>query len=348
MTLRSEPLDELDIVVVVDNETDTLSSVDAGIPQMPEMASLLGRVPPTRRLGDHDGVTVFDRLCVACHGYSVLLTGRVGDRRGSLLFDVGPYGDVWVDNAERLGIDLSPIDTVFLSHWHGDHSAALPAVLAAVADARRVAGLVGPVVDVHPDRPDQRGILTPSGVIAMLPEEPGFDALERPGAVVDRHDEAHLLAGGLFLASGAIVRRTGYETGLEGHHSFRGPSGTADPLIMDERFVAAQVRGRGLTVLSACSHAGVVNACLAARDHYPDTPVDLVLGGFHLAGGAMERRIEATLQDLDKLIEPRVVAPGHCTGWRAKAALADRFAPGRYAPSVVGARYRLRAPEQAT
>ena len=157
-----------------------------------------------------------------------------------------------------------------------------------------------------------------------------------------------MLAGGLFLASGAIARRTSYETGLEGHHTFRGTSGTPDPQIMDERFVAAQVRGRGVTVLSACSHAGVVNACLAACDHYPDTPVDLVLGGFHLAGGAMEQRIDATIKDLDELVEPRIVAPGHCTGWRAKAALADRFATGRYAPSLVGTRYVLPAPKQAT
>ena len=114
-----------------------------------------------------------------------------------------------------------------------------------------------------------------------------------------------------------------------------------DPLIMDERFVAAEVRGRGVTVVSACSHAGIVNACLGAREHYPDVPVDVVLGGYHLAGAAMELRIAATVADLGGLIEPRIVAPAHCTGWRAKAALADRFAPGRYAPSAVGTRYVL-------
>jgi 7,8-dihydropterin-6-yl-methyl-4-(beta-D-ribofuranosyl)aminobenzene 5'-phosphate synthase len=38
------------------------------------------------------------------------------------------------------------------------------------------------------------------------------------------------------------------------------------------------------------------------------------------------------------------VAPGHCTGWRVKAKLAERFAPGRYAPSVVGSTYRLTTP----
>lgn len=112
---------------------------------------------------------------------------------------------------------------------------------------------------------------------------------------------------------------------------------------MDERFLAAHVRGRGVTILSACSHAGVVNACLGAKAAFPNTPVDVVLGGYHLAGKAMEARINDTVRDLGDLIAPRVVAPGHCTGWRAKAALSGTFAPGRYAPSVVGSRYLLTA-----
>jgi 7,8-dihydropterin-6-yl-methyl-4-(beta-D-ribofuranosyl)aminobenzene 5'-phosphate synthase len=342
--LRSATLDALTLTVIVDNETDTLSSVDAGIPQVPEVVDLLGRLPPRRRDGV-DCVTVFDHLCVACHGLSILVTGRIRERSHSVLFDVGPYGDVWVDNVERLGIDISSIDTVFLSHWHWDHSGGLPVAIAAVTDARRRAGLDAPVVvDLHPDRPDQRGIKTPAGVIAMLPAEPTFAAMQEAGGRVEVHDEPHLLSEDFFLGSGAIARRTSYETGLEGHHTFRDERVVADPLIMDERFLAAEVRGRGVTVLSACSHAGIVNACLGAREHYGDTPIDLVIGGFHLAGAAMEPRIGATVDDLDHVIAPHVVGPAHCTGWRAKAALADRFAPGRYAPSVVGARYHLTAP----
>src|SRR6185312_9266688 len=172
-----------------------------------------------------------------------------------------------------------------------------------------------------------------SGRLVMLPPEPTLDAIRRAGGRVELHDEAHLLADGLVLASGAIARRTSYETGLEGHQTIRGDDVVPDPLIMDERFVAAEVAGRGVSVVSACSHAGIVNACLAAGDHFADTPVDVVLGGYHLAGAAMERRIAATVDDLDARISPRVVAPAHCTGWRAKAALAARFSPGRYAPS---------------
>jgi 7,8-dihydropterin-6-yl-methyl-4-(beta-D-ribofuranosyl)aminobenzene 5'-phosphate synthase len=336
-------LDELELIVVVDNETDTLSSVDDGLPQQPEVVSLLQRTPPTRHHDGHPGICVFDQLCVACHGLSVLVTGRSGGETRTALFDVGPYGDVWLDNAERLGIDLTSIEVLFLSHWHADHSGGFPTVIAAISEARSAAGRPAPVVDLHPDRPDQRGILLPTGAYILLPHEPTFDEMAAAGGVVERNGEAHAVAG-LFHGSGAIARVTGYETGLEGHYTFRGDDGAPDPLIMDERFLAAQVRGRGVTVLSACSHAGVVNACLAAMETFPDTPVDVVLGGYHLAGAAMEARIDDTVRDLVARVSPAVVAPGHCTGWRAKAALSAAFAPGRYAPSVVGSRYLLTAP----
>ncbi|MEC9339926.1 MAG: MBL fold metallo-hydrolase [Pseudomonadota bacterium] len=337
------PLDSLELLVIVDNETDTLSSIDAGIPQIPEMVQHAARIPPSRRHEGHACTTVFDHLCCGCHGFSVLLSGRIGGETRGVLFDVGPYGDLWLDNARRLAVDLAAIELLFLSHWHWDHSGGLPEVIAAIAAARRQAGRSPPRVDVHPDRPDQRGIQLPDGEIIMLPREPDFADLEAAGGIVTRHAGPQVLAAGYYYASGAIPRTTEYETGLAGHYSFYGERGEPDPQIMDERFIAARVRGRGLTVLSACSHAGIINACLAAREMFAEDEIDLVLGGYHLAGAAMETRIEATVRDLDSRIGPRIVAPGHCTGWRAKAALANRFAPGRFAPSVVGSCYRLQA-----
>src|SRR5215468_6614458 len=336
-------LDELQILVVVDNETDTLSSVDEGLPQIPEVVHLAARTAPSRKHEGHDCKVVFDQLCCACHGLSVLITGRRGDDKHSMLFDVGPYPDIWLDNARRLGVDLSSIEHVFLSHWHFDHSGGFPKVVAAIAKARSAAGLARPVVDLHPDRPDQRGILLPSGLMLMLPQEPSFEDITRAGGTIVTSGDAHPICEGFFFGSGAIDRVTEYETGLAGHHTFRGEDGGPDPLIMDERFVAACVRGRGVTVLSACSHAGIVNACLAAKEQFAERPLDLVLGGYHLAGKPMEPRIGATVRDLKARVDPRLVAPGHCTGWRAKAALAAAFAPGRYAPSVVGTLYRLAA-----
>src|SRR5690349_7091018 len=138
------PLDELEILVVVDNETDTLSSVDEGVPQIPEVVHLAARTPASRKYEGHDSKTVFDRLCCACHGLSVLMTGGRGGVKRSMLFDVGPYPDIWLDNARRLAIDLSRIERVFLSHWHFDHSGGVPKVVSALPQAAGEARLRRP------------------------------------------------------------------------------------------------------------------------------------------------------------------------------------------------------------
>ena len=335
-------LDELLVTVVVDNATDTLSSIPAGVPQRSELAGLLDGP----FIGTHEGhemAAVFEQLCVACHGFSVLATGRRGDDTATVLFDVGPYGDVWLNNAARLGIDLSGIDVLFASHWHGDHTAGIPTVIGVIAEERSRAGRPPVVVDLHPDRPDRRGFLLPSGRFAMLPKEPTYAEIEAAGGQIATHAEVHAVAGGLFLSSGDVPRKTAYETGVGGHYTWRDGEGFADPEIHDERFLAAQVHGRGTTVFSACSHSGVVNVGLEALSLVPDRPIDLLLGGYHLAGAAVEDRIGSTVEDLADLVVPQIVAPGHCTGWRAAAALAAAFGPSGFASCVVGTRFTLAA-----
>ena len=280
-------LDELTITIVVDNATDTLSSIGPGMPQLPEMAYLLGGIPPSGQHDGHDCVVGFDHLCVACHGFSALATARRGERTATVLFDVGPYSDVWLTNAGRLSVDLSSIEVLFLSHWHWDHSGGIPTVVAAISEARRSAGRAPLVVDVHPDRPDQRGILTPLDIFAMLPPEPTIEAIETAGGHVVAHGDVHSVAD-LFVSSGGIPRHTSYETGLAGHHSWRGERVTLDPEIHDERLLIANVAGRGTSVLTACSHAGVVNVGLEARRLQPSQPIELLLDGYHLAGATVE------------------------------------------------------------
>ena len=76
---------------------------------------------------------------------------------------------------------------------------------------------------------------------------------------------------------------------------------------------------------------------------YRPGPSSTAISVSRAAGSAMEARIDETVRDLAELVDPAVVAPGHCTGWRAKAALAARFGPDRYGPSVVGTTYVLSA-----
>jgi len=101
------------------------------------------------------------------------------------------------------------------------------------------------------------------------------------------------------------------------------------------------VAGKGLIVFSACSHAGIVNVLKLARDSFPDVPMYGVFGGLHLSG-TNERIIPQTVEAMGAF-DLSVVGAGHCTGWRAMAALLQAFGDQRLAPLAVGKRYRFSA-----
>lgn len=89
-------------------------------------------------------------------------------------------------------------------------------------------------------------------------------------------------------------------------------------------------------MFTGCSHAGVVNAARHARTlSGGSVPFHAIVGGYHLAGSD-EQQIESTVRDL-KDLEPDVLIPGHCTGWRAKFAIEKRM-PGQMVPCTVGSK----------
>ena len=140
----------------------------------------------------------------------------------------------------------------------------------------------------------------------------------------------------MFFVSGEIPRVTTYEKGFPGHKrlSEDGQSWEDDPLIMDERFLAAHVRDKGIVVFTACSHAGVVNVLKHAQSCFPSIPLHAVAGGFHLAGGN-EKIIAESVRDIGSF-GLALIAPGHCTGWRAVNALATAYSDSVVAPLAVG------------
>jgi len=73
---------------------DTLSSVDKGVPQLPELGRLVARVSHLALKNGHDRVEPWGHLCLACPGFSALVTGRRGSEERSVLFDVGPSAEV--------------------------------------------------------------------------------------------------------------------------------------------------------------------------------------------------------------------------------------------------------------
>jgi 7,8-dihydropterin-6-yl-methyl-4-(beta-D-ribofuranosyl)aminobenzene 5'-phosphate synthase len=322
------PVDAIDIQVLVDNVTDNLSSVPAFVET--EFAAL-----SRRRRGKW--VLRGACLCCAAHGLACLVTLRQRDRTRVLLFDSGPEDRTFEQNVSRLGIDLGLVEAIVLSHGHWDHGGAMLRALQLIRD--RNGGREIPFY-VHPDMFRTRASKQPNGTMRLMEDVPSIDALTNEGAMVVNTTEAQVLLDGMAFVSGEIPRVTSFETGLPGQHRKRldGSGWELDELIMDERFLAVNVAGKGLVVLTACSHAGVINVLTHARECFADVPVYAVLGGLHLSG-TNERVIPQTVEAL-RSFDLTVIAAGHCTGWRALGALAQTFGD-KLAPLSVGKRFSL-------
>ncbi|MBV8187888.1 MAG: MBL fold metallo-hydrolase, partial [Alphaproteobacteria bacterium] len=320
------PVDSLDIQIIVDNVTDSLSSVPSFIET--ELGGLGRRRGSAWVLGG-------GCLCCAAHGLSCLLTLRIGDRTHTVLFDTGPEDGVFAQNVSRLGIDLGPLEALVLSHGHWDHGGAMLRALQLALD--RNGGRKVPCY-VHPEMFRSRALKLPNDSYRAMEEVPSPAALQAHGGDVVSTREAQLAAGETVFVSGEIPRRTPFETGLPGQHrrTVDGTGWELDELLMDERFVAVHVRDKGLVVLTACSHAGVINVLRHAQECFPGVKLHCVLGGLHLSG-TNERVIPQTVAAL-KDFDLDVIAAGHCTGWRALAALANAFGDARLAPLAVGKR----------
>ena len=119
------------------------------------------------------------------------------------------------------------------------------------------------------------------------------------------------------------------------------PSGNwePDPLVLDERFMLAHIRGKGLVIFTGCSHAGVINICRHAQELFPATPLYALVGGLHLVY-PNEDLIDATIAELKKF-NLSVIIPGHCTGWRAVHAFVRAFGEKTVDPLAVGTRQSL-------
>jgi 7,8-dihydropterin-6-yl-methyl-4-(beta-D-ribofuranosyl)aminobenzene 5'-phosphate synthase len=259
----------------------------------------------------------------------------VGNAKRTVLFDTGPEAATFLRNADILGVDFSAVEATVLSHGHWDHGGGLVAAIEKTYKARnrqRVDCLM------HPGMFAERALQRPNGELLKFESVPTANALADAGANVLSTREPQFIADGAFYVSGEIPRVTPYETGFPGHVRRRadGQSWEADPLIMDERFVSVHVKDKGQFIFSACSHAGVVNVLTHARSLFPSVPLYGVMGGLHLAG-ATEKIIPETIADL-KQFGLKLLAPGHCTGWRAISAMTKVFGD-ELVPSAVGKRY---------
>ena len=216
-----------------------------------------------------------------------------------------------IHNAQLLGIDLSTIDRIILSHGHADHTGGL-------RDMLKIKGEVE--VIAHPDiwaaKYAQRGR---KGVqYSGMPYS--REELESRGARFNLVREPVYITENV-MTTGEIPMLSGYEE-VE-RNLFVKEAGVLrqDPLADDLALIINTEFG--LVVILGCAHRGIVNTLRHAQNVTGNELVYAAIGGTHLFRASKER-IEKTIADLKKMGVQRL-GVSHCTGFHAATQLAREF-----------------------
>lgn len=300
--------DRVEITILVDNVTDMLIQ---GSPHATRALFFKGTemLPPLR----------------AEHGFSALIDVYLNNISHRALFDTGASGDVVLFNVGRLGVDLSDVETIILSHGHFDHAGGLISILKRIGKPRM------PVV-LHSDAFLKRWLVLPNGQKIRFPSEEEDKVLEA-GAKVVKITEPYSLSGNLVVATGEIPRRTQFEQGFPAHYAEIDGKLQPDPLIRDDQALVMNVKEKGLVIISGCAHAGIINTVLYAKELTGVNKVYALMGGFHLSF-PNEYLIDPTVEELKK-IRPTFIVPCHDTGWKATNTIL-KVMPENFIPSAVG------------
>jgi 7,8-dihydropterin-6-yl-methyl-4-(beta-D-ribofuranosyl)aminobenzene 5'-phosphate synthase len=310
--IHLEPVDAVEVTIIVDNAIDILAA----------STDLARRAPLAWDWSEHEQLR-------AEHGYALWVTVERHGQRDTLLYDAGLGRDTAAHNLDVLGYDLKDVRSVVFSHGHADHHAGLEGV------SRRLTRHGLPLV-LHPDVWRDRRVVFPSGTEIHLPP-PSRQDLDREGWQVVEERGPSLLLENAVLVTGQVERVTGFERGFPLQQARDSAGGwEPDPWVWDDQALAVHVRGKGLVVLSSCSHAGSINVLEHARRLTGIEHVHAFVGGMHLTGGLFESIVPATIDRMTALA-PAVVVPGHCTGWKAASLLVERM-PEAYVHSNVGTR----------
>ncbi len=223
-----------------------------------------------------------------------------------ILFDTGNNAVIFEHNVKALGVDLTKLDFVVMSHRHSDHTTGLRYVLS-----------VNPNVTVYVPADGGNGFGGPPFPKTFLRPDESLPAKMRYFGGTEPED----FRWGKLYDTGNFVLVNEMTEVSPGIFLVRTVSQKKGTLELPELTLAIK-RPNGLLLVDGCSHAGIEAILEAASAVDPRT--EIVIGGLHLVTTPLDE-IDALVVNLKTKWKVQRIAPGHCTGEPAFARLKKAY-----------------------
>jgi 7,8-dihydropterin-6-yl-methyl-4-(beta-D-ribofuranosyl)aminobenzene 5'-phosphate synthase len=212
-----------------------------------------------------------------------------------ILVDTGNDASIFEHNVKTLGIDLTKLDFVVMSHRHSDHATGLRYVLR-----------VNPNVTVYVPADGANGF---GGAPIPNTYLRADDSLPAKMKYFGGKEPEHFTSGKLYDTGNFVLVNQTTEVS-PGIFLVRTVSQKKGTLELPELTLAIK-RPNGLLLVDGCSHAGLEAILEAASAVDPRT--EIVFGGLHLVTTPVEE-IDVLVENVKTKWKVQRIAPGHCTG----------------------------------
>jgi 7,8-dihydropterin-6-yl-methyl-4-(beta-D-ribofuranosyl)aminobenzene 5'-phosphate synthase len=263
------------------------------------------------------------------HGVSFLLEGVSGENTKRILIDVGQNSEALLYNMQIMSISPDVIDTIVLTHCHYDHTQGVARLLQEI-------GKKDIQVITHPSIFRPHFITEPYRRHVGIMEGDSKTEIEKAGGKLSLTAEPFMIMPGI-ITTGEVERNTEFEGSSIGLKTEENGI-VIDDLMLDDISVVANVKDKGLVIITGCSHAGIVNITKQAMGVAGYDKIEGIIGGLHLIE-ASDAVIKRTVEELARL-NIAWISAGHCTGFEAQIELYLTFGE-RFSPLHTGMQFEL-------
>ncbi len=237
-----------------------------------------------------------------------------------VLFDTGGLPETVLKNAEKLNVDLSDVEDVFLSHNHGDHTGGLRTLREAYKKINPKA-----FSRIHVGKGIFTQRLNVRNWMMEMKEE-----LEADGVEFFIYTESAELFPGVWITG--PIKRVHEEKNYGGRFKLVTPEGSIVDNIPEDQSLVIDTE-KGFVTVSGCGHAGIINTLEHIKANISEEKIHAIIGGFHLLN-ATDEHLKWTASKLKEFGVAKING-AHCTGLHALYFLKNEMNLAR-ADAVVG------------